>query len=183
MAAGLCGGSGNQWCEIPNLRYPGGSPVYSLEELLGMLGQDSPDDAESIKNRGTIAYKNGDVATARQLWDQAADAGNSDAMSNLGVLAQNDNNHTLAQEWFQKAADAGNAVAMYNLGNVAYGDRDLDEAKRWWERAADAGNTDAMKNLVALKQSTGSSEDAYSQLIKIRDETAQTLKELDDEVG
>lgn len=179
MAKGHCSGTGNQWCEIPNIRYPGGAPAYSLKGLLETTGQGSGGDAESIKNRGKIAFKNGDVATARLLWEQAANAGNTDAMSNLGVLAQNESNPALAQEWFEKAANAGNAVAMYNLGNVAYGEADHAEAQRWWERAAGLGHAGALQNLRAL-----TSEADYGELSKkltdIRDETAKILEELDE---
>lgn len=150
MAAGLCSGVGNQWCEIPNIRYPGGAPAYSGEELLEILGEVSGGDAETMKNRGKVAYENGDVATARLWWERAAVAGNTDAMSNLGVLAQNEGESARAKQWFDKAAAAGNTVAMYNLGNIAYGGGDFAEAQQWWERAADAGHAGALKNLKAL---------------------------------
>jgi hypothetical protein len=45
MEKGLCSGIGNQWCEIPNIRYPGGAPAYSLEGLLETMGQGSGGDA------------------------------------------------------------------------------------------------------------------------------------------
>lgn|GEM_PF-5692609 len=189
IATGLCSGSGNQWCEIPNIRYPGGAPVYSPEELLEMLGKVSGGEAVTMKNRGKIAYESGDVANARRWWEQAAAAGNTDAMSNLGVLAQNENDPAHAHEWFEKAANAGNTVAMFNLGNIAYGDKDLEEAQRWWELAADSGHMGAMKNLRALtseedhEKASNDPPDADSQLTKIRDETAKILKQLDDEVG
>ena len=159
MAKGHCSGTGNQWCEIPNIRYPGGAPAYSLEGLLETMGQGSGGDAESMKNRGKIAFKNGDVATARLLWEQAANAGNTDAMSNLGVLAQNESNPALAQEWFEKAADSGNAVAMYNLGNIAYGNGDREAAQIWWERADVSGHPTAANNLRALAREFGRGEE------------------------
>jgi hypothetical protein len=158
MAAGLCSGSGNQWCEIPNIRYPGGAPAYSLEELVGMIEQGPREDAETMKNHGKTAFQRGDVATARDWWEKAAARGSTDAMSNLGVLAQNENNPALAQEWFQKAADSGNAVAMYNLGNIAYGNGDREAAQIWWERADVSGHPTAANNLRALASESGPGE-------------------------
>ena len=159
ISTGLCSGVGNQWCEIPNLRYPGGAPAYSLDELVELLGAGYGDDTEAMKNRGNIAYGTGDVATARRWWEQAAAAGNTAAMSNLGVLAQNDNDPARARQWFEQAAIAGNAVAMFNLGNIAYGDEDLEESRRWWERAAAQGHSAAIENLKALPGDTVESEE------------------------
>ena len=34
---GFCSGWGNQWCEIPNLRFPGGDPLTSLEDVEARL--------------------------------------------------------------------------------------------------------------------------------------------------
>ena len=191
ISAGLCSGAGNQWCEIPNIRYPGGTPAYSVQELLEILGKVSGNDIEAMKNRGNKAFETGDVATARRWWEQAASAGNTDAMSNLGVLAQNEGDPARAHQWFEQAATAGNTVAMYNLGNIAYGEVDLPRAQEWWQRAADLGHSGAMRNLEAHTRGgedmheTKGSGDYYSQLnsqlINIRDETAQILKELDDE--
>lgn len=149
------------------------------------------ENAEAMKNRGKLAYQNGDVASARRWWQEAAAAGNTDAMSNLGVLAQQDGDSARAQEWFEKAASAGNVVAMFNLGNIAYGEGDLRRAEDWWQSAAGLGHSDAERNLEALarheqtSQETESSGDHYEQLTSklqaIRDETSKILQELADD--
>lgn len=117
------------------------------------------ENAEAMKNRGKLAYQNGDVATARHWWEQAAVAGNSDAMSNLGVLAQQDGDSARAQEWLEKAASAGNAVAMYNLGNIAQSEGELRRAEEWWQKAAGLGHSDAKKNLEALARHEQTSQE------------------------
>lgn len=188
MAAGLCSGFGNQWCEIPNIRFPGGAPTYSVKELMEMLTKSAGDNPETMKDRGKLAYQNGDFATARHWWEQAAVAGNSDAMSNLGVLAQQDGDSARAQEWLEKAASAGNAVAMYNLGNIAHSEGELRRAEEWWQKAAGLGHSNAKKNLEALarheqtSQETEGSGDNYQQLeskrVAVRDETSSILQDL-----
>lgn len=175
------------------LEYSYGTTDFDLVDYETFSVEESfvDDDGETMKNRGKLSYQSGDIATARRWWEQAAAAGNTDAMSNLGVLAQNEGDPARAHQWFEQAATAGNTVAMYNLGNIAYGEVDLPRAQEWWQRAADLGHSGAMKNLEAHTRDgentheTKGSGDYYSQLnsqlINIRDETAQILKELDDE--
>ena len=59
-----------------------------------------------------------DYGKAREWYQMAADAGNTDAMYNLGVLYANGygvaQDYDKARQWYQKAADAGNAWGMNN---------------------------------------------------------------------
>ena len=63
-----------------------------------------------------FAYLNGtgvamDVVRARELFEQAANAGNTVAMFNLGLIHQQargvPQDYVKAREWFEKAAAAG----------------------------------------------------------------------------
>jgi uncharacterized protein len=95
---------------------------------------------------------------ARQWYQKAADAGNTDAMYNLGLLYRDGHgvaqDYGKAREWLQKAIDAGNANAMTNLGwvyengpGVAH---DYVKACEWYQKAANAGDAFGMKFLAAM---------------------------------
>jgi uncharacterized protein len=76
-----------------------------------------------------VLYEHGlgvaqDYDKAREWYQKAADAGNTDAMYILGVLYE------------------------YGYG-VA---QDYDKAREWYQKAADAGNNDAKQALAHLRQ-------------------------------
>lgn len=66
------------------------------------------------------AYRQGDYATAYQLFRPLADKGNSAAQTNLGVMYGSGQglpqSYAEALKWFRKAGDQGNAAAQFNLG-------------------------------------------------------------------
>ncbi len=97
------------------------------------------------------AYKSGDYAEARAIWEQLAAAGNTTAMINLSNLygqgqgVPADAERALA--YTRDAAEAGDSRAQYELG-MAYErgegvEHDLDEASAWFSRAARQGDADA----------------------------------------
>jgi len=65
-----------------------------------------------------------DYDMARQWYQKAANAGNTDAMYNLGLLYRDGQgvaqDYDKACEWFQKAADAGDADAKEALLRLHY---------------------------------------------------------------
>ena len=93
------------------------------------------------------------------LYQQAAEAGDSDAMFLLGQ-AYHDGNITVANPekalfWYQKAAENGNSSAWYRLGFLyEIGElvpQNRSQAIFWYTRAAAAGFDDAKTILEELK--------------------------------
>ena len=96
------------------------------------------------------------LVALRHWYQEAADAGDTDAMNNLGNLLSDQLDPpdlAGARHWYQQAADAGHTDAMNNLGNLLSDQLDppdLAGARHWYQQAADAGHTDAMNNLGNL---------------------------------
>ena len=63
----------------------------------------------------------GDVAGAREWYERAANAGDSDAMVNLGDLLKQSGDVAGAHQWWQRAANSGDSDVMRNLENPASG--------------------------------------------------------------
>ncbi len=104
-----------------------------------------------------------DIAGARQLLQQAAEAGYPPAMVTLGfdllTRARSAAEAEVAIGWYRKAAEAGDGHAMYLLGafrergrSTLKVPRDLPEAERWYRRAADAGHAGAMAALGRMHE-------------------------------
>jgi TPR repeat protein len=104
---------------------------------------------------GIVALRQHEFAKARDLFTQAAEAGDATAQSDLGrmylVGEGGPQDYAQALKWSKAAAEAGIPAAQYNLGRIydeALGvGRDLQAAGRWYRRAADKGFSSA---LVAL---------------------------------
>jgi hypothetical protein len=103
---------------------PSMSATPSQKEVTSM-------DVAQMYNLGVIYDKGQGVAQdygkAREWYQKAADAGNTNAMVNLGWLYENGKggaqDYGKALEWYQKAAVAGDANAMKNLGVLYYNRR------------------------------------------------------------
>ena len=104
-------------------------------------------DTDAMFNVGVLAEGEGDVAGARDWYEQAAAGGHTDAMYNLGVLADGEGDVAGARTWWEQAAAGGHTSAMNNLGVLVAGEGDVAGARTWWEQAAAAGNLNAMMNL------------------------------------
>jgi hypothetical protein len=107
---------------------------------------------------GSIAYKNGDYATALKEWQTSADNGVEEAQYNLGLLYSRGfgvgQDYAKAAEYYRKAAEQGNVNAEYNLA-VLYSSgqgvsKNPDEAEKWFRKAADAGDVNAAHGLGDL---------------------------------
>ncbi|KAH3764274.1 sel1 repeat family protein [Pelomyxa schiedti] len=95
-----------------------------------------------------------DNRKAVELYQRAADAGDTTAMYNLAVCYDNgdgvEKDTQKAVTLYQRAADAGNTSAMCNLGvgyENGYG-KDIKKTVTLYKRAADAGHATAMYNLA-----------------------------------
>ncbi|MBQ7617288.1 MAG: sel1 repeat family protein, partial [Desulfovibrio sp.] len=103
----------------------------------------------------SLAYKKGDYAKARALWDKLAEEGDAYAMNNLGILYDRGQGVAVdlgrAVHWFALSAKAGNPQGMSNYGWMLDQGRGLPanprEAARWYDKSARAGQPEAQYNL------------------------------------
>ncbi len=97
------------------------------------------------------AYRRGEFAAARAVWDAEAAAGDASARFMLGYLAEAGLgapwSARTAAGWYRAAADVGHAEAMWRLARlyeVGLGvGPDTVEARRWYRSAAQAGHAEA----------------------------------------
>ena len=106
-----------------------------------------------------VCYEDGDCVSqdkqkAIELYQRAADMGDTNAMFNLAVWHENggvskDKEKTI--ELYQRAADMGDTNAMFNLavwhenGGVS---KDKEKTIELYQQASDMGNQNAMTNLA-----------------------------------
>ena len=104
------------------------------------------------------AYKAGDYATARAIWLELAEAGNTTAMNNLANMFDqgqgSEADLSQSVNWLRKAAESGDPVAQLNLG-LAYETgrgvpRNNHTAADWFRLAAQQGDVDAQFNLGVM---------------------------------
>ncbi|MBO4369494.1 MAG: sel1 repeat family protein [Desulfovibrio sp.] len=107
------------------------------------------------RDEATEAYRKGDFAKARALWEKQAVAGDAFAMNNLGILYDRGQGVSVdlgrALHWFALSAKAGNPQGMSNYGWMLDQGRGIDanpeEAARWYDKSARAGQKEAQYNL------------------------------------
>jgi TPR repeat protein len=114
-----------------------------------LVGVASPyDDA-------VVASGQHDFISARNLFGEAAQAGDARAQYNLGRMwldgEGGPRDYGQALKWSEKAADQGIPAAQYNLGRI-YGEglgvrRDPQRATAWYEKAAARGFSSAQVKL------------------------------------
>lgn len=104
------------------------------------------------------AFAAGDYGTAFNMWQERADAGETNACYRLGVLyylgfGTEQNNHR-AYQWFLRAARSGHPSAQRDLGLMyesgRAGKRDLENAYMWLYAAYQQGNRNAEPALQML---------------------------------
>ena len=100
---------------------------------------------------GTVAFGEGDYATAYKEWLPLARDGDSAAQFSLGVLFSEglgvEADYAKAVNWYQLAAQQGVVAAQFTLG-VLYAQgvgvtADLSESAKWYGQAARQGDADA----------------------------------------
>jgi localization factor PodJL len=105
-----------------------------------------------------------DMQRAKDLYQRAAEKGNTRAMHNLGVLAAEGGkpNYTSAALWFGKAAEYGIRDSQYNLAVLlARGlglPKDLVKSYTWFAIVAAAGDADAARKRDEVAARLTSSE-------------------------
>lgn len=149
--------------------YKTSSVCWLLAFLLVLLaltftGQASlaKEDKQAEKNtqageaeQAVAAYRVGDYAKARELWEKLAAAGDAYAMNNLGILYDRGQGVAVdlgrALHWFGLSAKAGNPQGMSNYGWMLDQGRGMEarpeEAARWYDKSARAGQAEAQFNL------------------------------------
>jgi TPR repeat protein len=107
------------------------------------------------------AFADGDFATARELAEPMADAGDPAALNILGVLYFHGSG--VAQDvdrgldYYEAAVAQGHVIAMSNLAWIYYegtngSPRDPDRARNLAEAAAEAGNAEALNTLGVMAE-------------------------------
>jgi TPR repeat protein len=100
---------------------------------------------------GWRAYRGGDYAAARAIYEQGATKGDRLAQFNLAMMLLRGEGGRADIDggvvWLRKAAEAGLPQGQYNLGllyeNGVGVTRSLTAATEWWQKAADQGHTEA----------------------------------------
>jgi len=106
------------------------------------------------------AYRNGDYATALQLWQPLAEQGDANAQFWMGAAYDLGRgvptDYAAAALWYRKAAEQGLVNAQYNLAHMYEQSRGvppdyaMSAAATWYRRAADQGYVAAQGNLGIL---------------------------------
>jgi TPR repeat protein len=124
-------------------------PAVHLARSVGLVSKPPSADAAHA------AFQKGDYATALQMVQPLAEAGDPHAEALLGQMyyrgrgvAQDDRE---AATWFRRAADQGDTTGQFFLGGMYSEGRgvpqDYQESAKWYERAAVQGDGQAQYNL------------------------------------
>lgn len=97
-----------------------------------------------------------DFVRARQLWERAAELGDTNSLNNLGILYEAGQGVTpdvqRAISYYRRAAEGGNVLGQLNLGKTYLRERDSGvthaEAKQWLQMAARRGSEEAVTLLL-----------------------------------
>lgn len=116
--------------------------------------------ATSLYEEGLLHYHGRgvgqDFEKAQQLWEQAAELGDTNAQNNLGIIFEFGQGIApdlqRAVAYYRQAAEGGNVLAQLNLGKTHLRERDAgitqEEAKRWLQMAARQGSDEAVTLLL-----------------------------------
>lgn len=115
------------------------------------LGQQRSNHKEAVKNlKAYAAYKSGQYDTARRMWEELAELGNTTALVNLANLFQQGQGVTedqkRAMSYVQRAAELGDARAQFEMG-IAHEkgtvvDRNIEKAAAWLRKSAEQDYAD-----------------------------------------
>jgi uncharacterized protein len=108
--------------------------------------------------KGVIAWRSGDYATALREWTPLAEQGDARAQNNLASMYFNGQgvpqDYKTAVKWYTRAAEQGDASAQFNLAlmydNGQGVPQDYKTAVKWYTRAAEQGNASAQNNLASM---------------------------------
>lgn len=115
-------------------------------------------DAEAQANLGIMLQSRGEYQKAAYWYQQAANAGISNAQYNMGTLYFNGEgvpkNYATALQWFQMAAQRDNAYAEFQLGLMHFSGQGVPKNSEreiyWYKKAANQGLAAAAYNLGVI---------------------------------
>ncbi len=107
---------------------------------------------------GLVAFRRGEFAAARQVWEPLGDAGNAQAQYFLGFMLQNGLgqpwSNARAANWYRRAAQQGHTKAQLALGDLYFRGMGVEEDLRvgasWYASAAVAGDPDGQFEYAKL---------------------------------
>jgi TPR repeat protein len=147
------------------------------------------DGPENLNDLGTVAFAEGHLETAEDLWLRASDGGCADALFNLALLADERGDRAGEVRWLTAAAGAGVTKALVNLGTIAHSEGDLERAITWYRRALEHHPDMAAFNLGVIYRDLGETDTARNWFLQAAEAfNASALEELEalddvDEVG
>lgn len=100
---------------------------------------------EDLMELGNKAFLKKDYELSVKYYQQAADAGETDAMAQIGIFYQSgqgvEQSFDKAIEWYHKILDAGNVDGWYLLGTVYEDMEDYEKSVECYERQIDEEGT------------------------------------------
>ena len=115
---------------------------------------------DHLVGEGLAFLQAGNREKAKELWEEAAAAGNGAAINNLGMLADEAGDVETARKFWKQAAAEGSPDAMFNLGCSVHEEGDSATARHLWEQAADHKHFGAINRLGMLAEENGDAEAA-----------------------
>ena len=148
-------------------------------------------DTTNLVELADEAYRNGNYSKAIELFEKAAESGNTDAMNGLALMyLEGTGTPQIVYKGInllEKSAELGNVEAMMNLGEIYLNSNLIEVSGReeiafnWFMKAAEVGNADAMgvlgllyHNGIGVSRNLAESEKWYKKAIELGDVEAMT---------
>ena|GEM_PF-3894354 len=117
--------------------------------------KESESNGKQLNELGCRYYHEKNYKKAIQYFEQAIQAGNSDALVNIGIMYYKGDgvkrDYKKAMQYYELSAQAGNSNALVNIGiiyhNGAGVKQDYEKAMQYYELSAQTGNINALNNL------------------------------------
>jgi hypothetical protein len=108
----------------------------------------------SLFDQASLAWEEGDVKKAFELFHEAANQGDKNSLVNLGYCYDEGvgtkKNKRKAMYWYKKAAQKGDLAAYTNIAIYYSSIGNFNQAKRWYLDALKRGCKDAALGLAKL---------------------------------
>ena len=108
----------------------------SLAKRLWTSAANTGGGMDALDGLAVLAEKEGDFARAKQMWQEAAQAGVANAAYNLALHLLEHNRAAEAESWLITAADAGHRRASHKIGHLLFDQYRFAESRAWWSRLA-----------------------------------------------
>ncbi|WP_170224061.1 tetratricopeptide repeat protein [Actinokineospora cianjurensis] len=121
---------------------------------------DSLDGALATYNLGVLCMETSRADEGRELFVQAAAAGEPMAAYNLGALHEEDGDKASARKWILQAVQMNYPPAFFSLGFDLEEQGKIEEAEIWYRRGAELGEHRSATNLGKILSSAGRVDEA-----------------------